>query len=132
LIPGRGRNLLFVTMSRLILRPTQPPIQWVLLAISSGLKQPSHEADCSPPSGAEIHHAWRYTSTPPYVFMVWCLIKHRVNFTCIFTFTLLDNLSLILLSVETLWSVIIHDAYALLTNQLTQPTDRPTDRPTNQ
>jgi hypothetical protein len=24
---------------------------------------------------------WRHTSTPPYIFMVWCLVKHRDNFT---------------------------------------------------
>jgi hypothetical protein len=27
---------------------------------------------------------WSYTSTPQYVFMEWCLVKHRDNFT--FTF----------------------------------------------
>jgi hypothetical protein len=28
---------------------------------------------------------WSYTSTPPYVFMAWCLVKHKDNctFTCI-------------------------------------------------
>jgi hypothetical protein len=29
---------------------------------------------------------WSYTSTPQYVFMAWCLVKHRDNFT--FTFML--------------------------------------------
>jgi hypothetical protein len=29
---------------------------------------------------------WRYTSTPPYVFLAWCIIKHRDNLT--FTFIL--------------------------------------------
>jgi hypothetical protein len=24
---------------------------------------------------------WSYTSTPPYVFMVWCVAKYRENFT---------------------------------------------------
>jgi len=30
------------------------------------------EADHSPPSSAEVENAWSYTSTPQYVFMVWC------------------------------------------------------------
>jgi hypothetical protein len=28
---------------------------------------------------------WSYSSTPSYVFMAWCLIKHRYNFTFMFT-----------------------------------------------
>jgi hypothetical protein len=28
-----------------------------------------------------LKNAWSYTSTPQYVFMVWCLVKHRDNFT---------------------------------------------------
>jgi hypothetical protein len=32
---------------------------------------------------AEIKNAWRYTSTSSYNFIVWCLIKHRDNFTFI-------------------------------------------------
>jgi hypothetical protein len=37
-------------------------------------KQPEREADHSPPPTAAVN-AWSYTSTPPYVFMAWCLIK---------------------------------------------------------
>jgi hypothetical protein len=37
-----------------------------------------------PPSSAEVKNAWSYTSIPQYVFMAWCLVKHRDNFT--FTF----------------------------------------------
>jgi hypothetical protein len=47
------------------LGPTQPLIQWVPGAISLGVKRPGREADHSPPSSAEIKHAWSYTSTPP-------------------------------------------------------------------
>jgi len=39
-------------------------------------------------SSTEVRNAWSYTSTPPYVFMTRCLVKHgryRDNFT--FTFT---------------------------------------------
>jgi len=41
-------------MSRLALRPTQPPIQWVLGALSLGVKQSGLEADHSPPSSAKV------------------------------------------------------------------------------
>jgi len=32
-----------------------------------------------------VKNAWSCTSTPPYVFIMWCLVKTRYNFT--FTFT---------------------------------------------
>jgi hypothetical protein len=32
------------------------------------------------PSNVEVKNMRRYTSTSPYVTMVWCLIKHRPNF----------------------------------------------------
>jgi hypothetical protein len=84
---SRGGGLgifLFTTASRTALGPTQPPIQRVPGALSLGVKRPGREADHSPPSSAEVKNALRYTSTPPYVFMAWCLVKHRDNFT--FTF----------------------------------------------
>jgi hypothetical protein len=31
----------------------------------------------SPPYSTEITNAWSYTPNSPYVFMAWCLIKHR-------------------------------------------------------
>jgi hypothetical protein len=71
-------------MSRPALGLTQPPIQWIPGALSLGLKRPGREADHSPPSSAEVKNAWSYTSTPQYVFVAWCLVKHRDNFT--FTF----------------------------------------------
>jgi hypothetical protein len=42
-------------VSRQALGPTQPPIQWVPEANSSGVKQPGHEADHSPSFGAEVN-----------------------------------------------------------------------------
>jgi hypothetical protein len=71
---------LFTTVSRTALKPTQPPIQWVLEALSLGLKRQGHETDHSPPSSAEVKNAWSYTSTPQYVFMAWYSVKHRDNF----------------------------------------------------
>jgi hypothetical protein len=50
-----------------------------------GGKRPGREAAHSPPSSAEVRNVWSYTSTPQYVFMVWCLVKHRDNFFLHFT-----------------------------------------------
>jgi hypothetical protein len=54
-------------------------------SLSVGIKRPGREAYHSSPSSAEVNNTWRYTSTPQYVFMAWCLVKHRDKF--IFTFT---------------------------------------------
>jgi hypothetical protein len=48
-------------------------------ALSAGVK-PQHEADQSPPSGAEVKNAWNFISSPQYAFMVWCFIKNRDSF----------------------------------------------------
>jgi hypothetical protein len=42
------------------------------------------EKNFQPPPGLEtpiIKNAYSYTSTPQYVFMAWCLVKHRDSFT---------------------------------------------------
>jgi hypothetical protein len=70
---------LFTTVSRTALEPTQPPIPWVPGALSLGVKRPGREADHSPPSSAEVKNAWSCTSTPQYVFMAWCLGKHKLR-----------------------------------------------------
>jgi hypothetical protein len=57
------------------------PAPWVPGALSLGVKRPGREADHSPPSSAKVKNTWSYTSTPQYVFMAWCLVKHRDNFT---------------------------------------------------
>jgi hypothetical protein len=41
-------------MSKRALGPSQPPIQWVLMAVSPGVKWPGCEADHSPPPSAKI------------------------------------------------------------------------------
>jgi hypothetical protein len=46
----------------------------------SGGRGVKREADRSPPS-PEVKNVWSYTSTPPVVFMAWCLVKHRDDFT---------------------------------------------------
>jgi hypothetical protein len=40
------------------------------------VKQPGHEADHSRLSSAKVN-SWSHTSTPPYVFMVWYVVKYR-------------------------------------------------------
>jgi hypothetical protein len=63
-----------------VLGLTQPRIQWVPGALSLQVKRPGREADHSPPSSAEVKNALSYTSTSQYVFLAWCLVKHRENF----------------------------------------------------
>jgi hypothetical protein len=38
-------------------------------------------ADRSLPPSAEVKNAWSFSSTPSYVFITRCLIKHRGNYT---------------------------------------------------
>jgi hypothetical protein len=59
-------------------------MQWVPGALSPGVKWLGREGDLS--SSVEVKNAWIYTSTPPYVFMTWYLVKLRGNFTLTFTF----------------------------------------------
>jgi hypothetical protein len=66
---------IFSTSSGPALRPTQPPIQWVLEVLSPRLKQAGRQGDHSPPASAEVKEMWIYTSTLPYAFMVYCLIS---------------------------------------------------------
>jgi len=47
-----------------------------------GLKRLMCEADLSPTSRTEVKDTWSYTSTPPEVFMMWCLMKQRIRFHC--------------------------------------------------
>jgi hypothetical protein len=54
-------------------------------ASCAGVKRSVREADHSPTSNAEVKNEWSYTSTPPYVFLTWCLINHRDDFTYSFT-----------------------------------------------
>jgi hypothetical protein len=63
-------NLFFIaTASIPVLGPTQPPIQWVPGALTSGVNRPGCEVDHSTPSNAEVN-AWSYTSTPPVLLHV--------------------------------------------------------------
>jgi len=66
----------FATASRPVLgsHPASYPM-------SPGGSSPGGEADHSPPSNAEVKNAWNYTTTHPYVFAAWFLVKHRNNFS---------------------------------------------------
>jgi len=48
-------------------------------SFSPGVKRDGR-GDHSSPSSVGVKNTWSCTSTAPYVFMVWCLIKHRDNF----------------------------------------------------
>jgi hypothetical protein len=51
----RGLGIFFfITASRMVMGPTQPPIQWVPGALSLEVKRPWREADHSPPSSTEV------------------------------------------------------------------------------
>jgi hypothetical protein len=80
----RGQRIfVFTIMSTSVLLPTQPWIQWVPEeSFFTG-----HEADHSSPSVAKVKNVWSCTSTLPYGFTVWCIIKYRANFTFTVPFT---------------------------------------------
>jgi hypothetical protein len=52
LSPSRGKIFLLSTSLRLVLGPTQPPVQWVPQPLSwgGGGKWPEHDANHSPPN----------------------------------------------------------------------------------
>jgi hypothetical protein len=54
-------------------------IEWIRLVLSPRIKRSEREADHSLPSSAEVKNPCSCTSTPPYVDMPWCLIKHRIR-----------------------------------------------------
>jgi hypothetical protein len=54
--PAEARDFLFSMTSRPPLGPTQPPIQWEAMGVLLGVKWPGREADCSPPTSAEVEN----------------------------------------------------------------------------
>jgi hypothetical protein len=48
---------------------------------SARLKQSERKAVQSSPPSADVKKEWSYTSTPPYAFMAWCLVKFKDKFT---------------------------------------------------
>jgi hypothetical protein len=68
-VPVGARFFLLSTSSRPVLKPTQPPMQKVPVALCLGVIRPGREADHSPPTSVEVRNTGRYKSTHPYVFM---------------------------------------------------------------
>jgi hypothetical protein len=62
---------------------TQFPIPATSVSRSPQKKQPRCEAVHPRPSSSEYNSKWSKKSTAQYVFMEWCLIKQRSNFTYI-------------------------------------------------
>jgi len=46
-------------------------------ALSLRVKWLGCEADHLPPSSVEVKNAWRYNSTPQYIFIACCLVKPK-------------------------------------------------------
>jgi hypothetical protein len=81
LIPEGAEISLFSTVSRPALRSTHPPILSNGGPILSG-KVATAWSWCLSLSSVEVKNVWSYICTPPtYIFIAWCLIKHRDNFT---------------------------------------------------
>jgi len=51
-------------------------MQWVLGALSLGIKRLGREADHLP-SNIEESNAWSYISNTPNALMAWCLVMHK-------------------------------------------------------
>jgi len=76
--------LLFTTVSRPVLEPTQPPVRWIQRG-----KQPRREDEHSPPSNAEVKEGVELYLHFQCALMAGAkLKKHRDNFTLLY-FTLL-------------------------------------------
>jgi hypothetical protein len=71
----KKKFFLFSEWSISALGPTQPLVHCVLQALSPSLKRPVHETIHSPPRNIDFKRLWIYTSTPPHVFVVCCLIN---------------------------------------------------------
>jgi hypothetical protein len=75
---------LFNTMSRPALGPTRSPIQWVLGALSQGVKQLGHEAGHWPPSSAKVREcAELYLHSQIHLDGVLLSLKNQF-FVCIY------------------------------------------------
>jgi hypothetical protein len=90
LIPSIAKEFfLFATVPKVAQGLTQPPIQWVLGALPWEVKQTGLGVNHSLPL-PRLRVYGTISPIPQYVFMAWCLVKHRDNFT--FTFFLYSGL----------------------------------------
>jgi hypothetical protein len=72
------------------------------------MRRPELEADNSPPSTDTVKNVWNFTSILPYVFMAWCLVKHKDNLT--FTYSPVFP-QYLLEFVSKNWDVTVTDRY---------------------
>jgi hypothetical protein len=70
------RFLSVSSVSRPALWHTQPPmsssVHFLGMKAAGALKMTT-------PLSVNVKNAWRYTSTPPYVCIAWCLVKHLLD-----------------------------------------------------
>jgi len=85
-IPDRGSDGTFCFRQRLQTDSGAHPASYAMDIVGCypWVKRPVRDADHSPPSSTEVTNTWRIPPLHQYVFVVWCLVKHRNNFT--FTF----------------------------------------------
>jgi hypothetical protein len=76
------------------------------------IKRPRREADQSPPSGAEVTNVTAVSPLPPYVFMAWCVIKHRDRLI-VFTSLFFHTYFLSLFPLSTLVSLVLYPSLFL-------------------
>jgi hypothetical protein len=74
-----GAVSLLANAFRSTLEPCPPFNQSELLTLSPRKKWQVCEADNWPPPNAEVKNGWSFTSTPNYVFMLWCLKQGLVH-----------------------------------------------------
>lgn len=79
-VSGRGRDLSLHHRVNAGFESAQPAIQWVPLALSSGIRRAEHKIQHSPPPTAEVKNLYSCISIRPYFFMERYLIKARDKF----------------------------------------------------
>jgi hypothetical protein len=73
-------------LSRLALGPMQSPIQWVLGALSFGVKQQGSEAERSPPSSAQVKNCGAIPPIPHIVSWYSAQMLNSLNTGTIFPY----------------------------------------------
>jgi hypothetical protein len=75
----RQEIFLYSTAYGPALGATQPHIEWIPGTLSPGIKRMERETDHPFSSSAEVKREWRCNSTPPYIFVFWCLSEVQVQ-----------------------------------------------------
>jgi hypothetical protein len=78
-IPGQGResSLLYSVQRFSLAHPAAHPLDIESIFVGGRNSEPWSLVICS----AKVKNAWHHNSTSPYVFVVWCWIKHMDKFT---------------------------------------------------